>query len=398
MNPPVRPRFGLIAGIVFLICADLLISLAEAQHMVRRYDAATGAYDMSQLDFTRLWYVGRRLTIALAGALHLPLPPPPGPAVDFPYDTLSTAAFPLQAWLYPPPVNLLAMLLSCLPLAVSYLVWNVASLVAAAALLRLAGLSWPTVAFGVAGPVTIFNIYEGQFGLIVGALLVAALLLADRRPRLAGALAGLLWLKPHLALALPAIVLPSRRAMIAAGLLSAGLFAGLALLFEGGAIWLWFVTTSMPIARQIISGPFLDSLAESAFSVFWCARSFGLAVPAAWHVQLLATACGFAAVAVAWHVGDAAPRRRMAFTLCVGTLMTPYGFAFDLAGYVMAMAVMLTASRGARRVAFGLLWLAPGLTMASYHETGRVLFPFVAILGCAMCHPFPRRVAAQDAG
>jgi hypothetical protein len=385
------PRLGLVIGVTLLGLADLLICIANGHNIWRRYDPATGSFDMSRLDFSRLWYIGRRLTIDLAQTLHLAAPLPPASATVFPYDILSTARFPLQAWLYPPPVNLLAMLFSCIPLSIGYLVWNVASLVGATMLLRLARLSWPVVIMGVAGPVTVANMFEGQFGLLVGALLVSILLLADRRPRLAGALAGLLWLKPHLVLVLPAVVLRRRWAMIAAGLVSAGVLAGLSVLLEGPGMWVFFATKSLPIARQIISGPFLDDLADDAFSVFWCARSFGVPVPAAWVTQFLATIAGFAATALAWAPRRADPRRRMAFTLCMSALMTPYGYAFDLSGYVMAMAAMMAASAGLARALFGLLWLAPGLIMFSYFRTGHILFPFVALFASALCHPFGRQ-------
>jgi hypothetical protein len=390
------PRLGLVIGVTLLGLADLLICIANGQNIWRRYNPATGGFDMSRLDFSRLWYVGRRLTIDLAQTLHVVVLPPPAPAAVFPYDILSTASFPLQAWLYPPPVNLLAMLFSCIPLSIGYLVWNVASLIVATVLLRLARLSWPVVIMGVAGPVTVANMFEGQFGLVVGALLVSILLLADRRPRLAGALAGLLWLKPHLVLVLPAVVLRRRWAMITASLVSAGLLAGLSVLFEGPSMWAFFVTKSLPIARQIISGPILDDLADNTFSIFWCARSFGTPVPTAWFIQLIFTVAGFAATALAWAPRRADPRRRMAFTLCMSTLMTPYGYAFDLSGYVMAMAAMMAASAGLSRALFALLWLAPGLIMFSYYQTGHILFPFVALFACTLCHPFGRR--AQPAG
>jgi hypothetical protein len=293
------PRLGLVIGSAVLFCADLLISAADGSHIWARYDQATRRFDMSNLDFTRFWYVGRRLTIDIARTLHVGVPPPPAPIADFPYDILSTASFPLQVWLYPPPVGLLAMLFSCVPLSLSFMLWNVGSLIGAIIILRLARLPWPTVLVGVAGPVTVFNMFEGQFGLLVGALLVAVLLLADQRPRLAGALAGWLWLKPHLVLVLPAVVLRRRLSMTAAGMITAGLLAGLSVLFEGPAMWTFFITTSLPIAKQIISGPFLDSLADAAFSVFWCARSFGTSVPVAWSIQFGFTIAGFLATACA---------------------------------------------------------------------------------------------------
>jgi hypothetical protein len=388
------PRLLFSFGVIAIASADIVMSLVFASlilHFVTYHPFSIGLRDF---DFSRFWFVGRHFAIDFAQYWGLTAPPA-APAGLVSTNILSMTQAPLQAWLYPPPVNLVGMLVQFLPPLTSYVVWNLTSLVIATALLCWAGIPWPAALMAVAGPVTALDLFAGQFGLLVGAFMVASLLLADTRPQLAGALACGLWLKPHLGLAMIGLAFSWRPRFLAASILSLGGLALLSLLVEGSTIWIWFFTTSMPVAHRLISGAFLPSLAGSSFSVFWCVRSFGASVPLAWIIQAASSLAALILVVIAWRQPNANSCARMAYTICLGTLMTPYGFSFDLIGFSMAMAAMVAAHQRVRWL-FSLLWLAPGLTVFVYIGTGHLFFPFVAIYAAWLCHRMaqPRASAA----
>jgi hypothetical protein len=357
----------------------------EWAYAVGRFASENIQLTLAHEDFGRFWYVGQRLLHAGSNTSA----PITQLRLQFPTDILSIDRSPLQAWLYPPTTNLLAMAFALFPLGLSFWLWTAATLTVSGLILRCAGLRWRVIAMGLLSPADFFNFNHGQIGTLVGSILVACLLMMDTRPRLAGVLAGCLSFKPQVGLAL-FVILPQRwRAALPWAVLTFIGLVALSILFEGFGMWVWFFTVGGPIATRIISAPFNVPLAEAFISVFMTARSFGVGIVAADMLQLVSAVVSLALVAAAWR-RKRSKLKLMAFTVCLTPLITPYGFAYDLSGFGVAMAAMFCVADDRRKWIFSILWLMSGFTFFSLYFVHHLFFPFFAAFGAFMCNPFAK--------
>lgn len=290
-----------------------------------------------------------------------------------------------ESWLYTPPMGLLAALVSLTPMALSFWLWTCGTVLAAAFLLRRAGLGWWVIFAGLLGPAEVYNLLLGQNGALTGGLLVGSLLMMNARPRLAGVLAGCLCVKPQIAVLLPAVLLWPRhaRALLACGL-TVALLALAATWLQGGRAWPLFFTLAQPNAGRLLAIPFGHSFQMAGVTVFLMARSLGLGLHAAWIVQAACSACAGGAVWALWgrrYVDNVA---RMAMTVCLSVLAMPYGFSYDLVAFSIAMAALVPRAAPASVPVLAVLWFWPGVTSALTMDTGVVLMPLAALLGCGV--------------
>jgi hypothetical protein len=179
----------------------------------------------------------------------------------------------------PPPLALLFLPLTLVPMPLAYLVWAALGLLSMLLALRLSIRGHPA-AWSVAGglllyPAILTNLLEGQIGgVLMLDLALAMAALAGGHRALGGALFGLLWLKPQYAPLLPIAFLLKRRwvelgAMCAVG----GLMAGLSVAMIG----LDGVTQYLGVLRRI--GAFYppsDSLINPVAMVNWRALLMNL--------------------------------------------------------------------------------------------------------------------------
>jgi|GEM_PF-759458 hypothetical protein len=397
----VRPRVALIfttalLGVFYFIYLVSVISLMIAMRAKGHDLAMTLTQELPQSDFARFWYVGQRLLMRDAAALGFHLAPSAWFVRSFPLDILSSAAPPAKMWLYPPPMGLLAMPFALLPLAPAFWVWRGVSVVVAALLLRRAGLGWGVIVAGLASTAALHDLVGGQNGTLVGGLLVSALLLAETRPGLAGALAGALVVKPQMALVFPMIVLRSGSAkLLAVGALTALALALLSWLAEGTQAWVWFLIVGRPAATLVAEQPFSVFFPAAGITVFSMARGLGAGLHAAWAWQAVSSVAALGLVWVAWRPGTMASQPRMAFTCALGVLAMPYGFAYDLVAFSLGMTALYPRASGWERLMPGLLWLMGGYTITLANYTGLVLFPVFAVLGAALAWRLRASPAAQ---
>ncbi|MFN7001123.1 MAG: glycosyltransferase 87 family protein, partial [Elioraea tepidiphila] len=143
-------------------------------------------------DFVNLWAGGRLL---LAGDLATLFSPP---AYDGWLKGQFGARLDLHNWSYPPPALALALPFGLLPLLPGFLLWTGATLAALALALRAGGMPAAAIVAILASPAAAENALAGQNGALFAALLVGGLASAERRPRLAGLVLGLLVMKPQL--------------------------------------------------------------------------------------------------------------------------------------------------------------------------------------------------------
>jgi hypothetical protein len=381
----------LAGGLVFAAVAMLyaLYLVSSAWLMARMYapghaQAMTATTELPQSDFARFWYVGNILLQRRAASFGIHLPPSPWFSATFQLDILQPGTHPEMIWLYPPTMGLLAMLFAALPLAASFWVWRAASLALAAILLSQAGLEWQVVLVGLASPAEIHDIVGGQNGALMAGLLVGALLLADTRPRLAGVLAGLLCIKPQVAIIVPLVLLHRGRVKaLAACACTLATMVALSIAAEGWHSWVWFATVAQPQSTRIMNAPF-DKMTRGGFTVLMMARHLHLSIATAWALQCASSAASALLIWRAWRGPTRDAVARMALTLSLAVFLTPYGFIYDLVGFSVAMAAMCARTQGWQRPCFALLWLAGGYTLSLENMTGQIVMPVAALLAAAL--------------
>ena len=329
------------------------------------------------------------LCLAFAGqilliALQLAGPPPAGPRqlLDFQVfhiagqlawaGDLGTAYDPVQFWAhtklltgssdrmlwpYPPHFNLVTAPLALLPLWLSYVVFVGGSLVFyGLALRRLAGGQHALV-LAMLFPAILICIRIGQNAFLIGGLVAwfASLALAGRT--LAGVSLGLLTVKPQF---LPGIglylLLRGQWRIIFAGGLVTVLALALATLLLGSGVWLDFVHVMGELSKYLSRGLYPYHRMTSLYAaLFMLTGDSGLA---------LAGQIGFAALLAAglWLAARRQwpPRHLLASAVMASTLMSPYGYDYDLPVLGAAIALLAPDLVAGRRVwvLLPLAWLA----------------------------------------
>jgi len=316
---PLRLLCGLL-----LACSTLLFGIYL--WFVLRHEPILG-------DFFVLW--------AAAGqALHEPLATVYDPAAFTAYKWAYTQGRLAQyPFLYPPHTALLLLPLARLPYGAALLCWDLVSLA-----VYLAGawlLLWPrwTTLAALVAPATVVCLLSGQGGLLCSGLALLGFALLPRRPLWAGALLGLLVLKPQFAL-LPLLVLAGSgqwRAGIAALAVVAALVAGSSAVFGIDAWSAWL--------RHLgdFSGNVSSSQAhrEYGITVYFALLALGLDHRVALALQALVS------LAVLWLVGRALRRSVRAATTALPLLgiylATPYAAAYDLPAMSAACLILLAS-------------------------------------------------------
>jgi alpha-1,2-mannosyltransferase len=206
----------------------------------------------------------------------------------------------------------------------------------------------------------------------------------DRRPVFGGWMPGLLCIKPQIGLAVPLILLRRRyRRELLWCLVSAGLMILLSVLVEGWQEWVWFVAVAEPKSALILNAP-LARIVPGGFTVLMMARSFHATLPQAWALQAASSAVSAFLIWSRWRrLGDDVVCR-MALTMCLSVLMTPYGYIYDLVGFSIGMAAMFERSGARQKPVYALLWLMSGYYITLWNETGYILMPAAAAFGAWM--------------
>jgi hypothetical protein len=306
--------------------------------------------------------------IAFWGASHLALQ---GHAADA-YETARLfaaqqlavpAATSVYGWFYPPTFFLLILPLALLPYPVSFALFSGAALAAYVLVLRrvlqVPGALWPIIAF----PAVFVNLAQGQNGLLTAAIGGAALMLLDRRPLLAGALVGLLAMKPHLALLFPVALLASGHwRAAAAAAVSTIVFAAASLAVLSPDTGYAFVHNLGMVRAALESGSLPWNKMPTVFALL---RLLGAGTAAAYMLHAVVAAVVVAGVAAIWRWSGAAHLRAAA--LMTGTmLISPYLYDYDLAwlGFPMAWLGMEATRSGwlrHEREVLAACWIAPAI-------------------------------------
>ena len=282
----------------------------------------------------------------------------------------------LYHYSYPPAALLLTWPLGLLPYLAAWAVWM---LVGWALFLLVLRRAWPpgklrnvdSTLFALAAPALIMNGWTGQTGTWFAALIGGALMLLPRRPVLAGALLGLLVVKPQLAMLVPVALFAGRRwaALLAcAGTAAALLLASLALF--GLDFWQAYLQRTNALRGWILEDG--TGVWHLFTSVFVSVRHLPSSVGAAYAAQAATAFLAGALVWIAWRRPAPEPARYAMLVLCT-LLATPYVQVYDLVllGFV-PLWLFASLSAGDRRRP--LVWLASLPLILS-----ALISPFVAV-------------------
>jgi len=233
----------------------------------------------------------------------------------------------LQNYSYPPHALFLAVPFALLPYGISFFLWTAVS---------LALFVWaarPYVRFplilSVLTPASALSVWNGHYGLILGALWLLYFRFLKGRPVTAGWIAAVLSFKPHMGLFIGLTALTSKRVFItaSAGVLTLIILSGVVF---GFASWFGFIDTTTATQTEILtrqSGEFYFRLMPSAFTAY--GRG-----PVALALQAI-----FASAAIILLIRG---RRIDAFSLATATfIVVPYVFVYDMTVVCLGFALLI---------------------------------------------------------
>lgn len=329
-----------------------------------------------ECDFSDFWRAGLTARLSDGNFPHLLLQP----GVQLPLPGGYHEGFP-----YPPLILLPVGLISHLPFEPAFFVWTAVWIIAAAWVLRWVGLSWAVIAAALLSPAALWNSELGQLGVIGGAVLAGGLLLTQKRPLTGGALLGLLSCKPQIGLLVPAMFVGGRFWRGLLGFTLSGAALALAVLLNfGWPVWRGYLHAGAHGGVALLTAPFMPTLADgTGISLFLMARSMGGGVETAYAVQGVALALAFVTTVWIWRRPGLAQQERVALTIFLTLLATPYGYTDDMVAWSIALAVL--AERRGWRIGMldVLFWLWPAFCQPVSIATGILFTPVVVALAVA---------------
>ncbi len=287
----------------------------------------------------------------------------------YPIERTAVAAVPARfPFHYPPSLLLLLLPFALLPYLWAVPLWYAGGIAAYLSLARRLAADRRAFWIGLAFPGALLTITYGQMGFWLTAALGWALLLLDKRPIAAGALIGLLAVKPHLFLLLPLALLASRRwSTLSTAAFVALLLAAASWLVFGTETWQAFIA-NLEALRQGDIKEASSNLLETyqAWLIPWnkvpsvlvMMRLFGANMEVARLAQGAVALAAALAVVWAWR-GAAALELKAAALVAADLLVSPYLFDYDLILLILPIAWL-----AARALARG--WLPGEKIMLAY--------------------------------
>lgn len=283
-------------------------------------------------------------------------------------------------FLYPPIMLIVCRWIATLPEASAYLVFEALCLLPLLfCLWRLLPRRVPLLPL-LTAPALLMNLGSGQTGYFPALAYAGAAVLMPARPGLAGMSLGLLILKPHFALLVPAAlaVAGQWRAFFACGATAAALCL-LSLLALPAQLWVDYVHQSGLMKFMLEHGTNI----KLAVGPFGALRAAGAGLTLAYAAQALCTgAVSLLVLAAAWRRPDGTAL--VALMASASVLVTPYAMDYDLAVIMVPLAwVARQAAAGGWRpwekIVLVAAWLLPLYARMTVLLTG--FQPAVFVLG-----------------
>ena len=309
-----------------------------------------------------------------------------------------------RPWVYPPSFLIVLLPFGLLGFVGSYVAFQLvtASLLAGALIHRASNrrTAWVIAAAALVCPAASINVVDGQCGFLVAGLLVLGLRLLPDRPFLAGAVLGLLSVKPQFALLVPFALLAMRdwRAMAGAAAASLAL-AGLSAALFGPEPWTWWVGQTLGLYGT--ADPAWATFGRMwGNSVYTCAVLLDVPPRIASAFQAIAIAGSGLCVYLAYRSHRSADRK-LAILLACTILAAPHSSTYD--AELLAIAGVLWLAGYARPtlrqgILALVLWVSPFLGPPLLSPIGRVM-PIAAagfIAVALRSRPIPTYSAGTD--
>ncbi len=287
-------------------------------------------------------------------------------------------------WHYPPTYLLMVWPLGLMPYVAALVTFLAATAALWAGVVRSLFADRRAWIVAAAMPAGLINLLDGQNGFLTAALAGFALLALDPLPIVAGALIGLLAIKPHLAVLFPvALVAAGRWRVFASAAVTTIVFVGVSIAACGWPTVQAFLHDLPTVGVLVDSGDLPWGTMPSPY-VF--VLSLGLPASIALGLQLLVAGAAAICVWLAWRTPDAPFEARAAVLVIASLLVSPYVFYYDLTwaglgiGWLVLLGLRLGFRPGERNLLF-LGWLTPCLMVAVRAGTSiQIGFPVLVML------------------
>lgn len=298
-------------------------------------------------------------------------------------------AWDVNTWSYPPSFLLLLLPLGFLGLLPAFGLWLAGTLTLLFGVLRRLGIGAVPALAVLASPAAAETLLDGQNGALTASLLAGGFGLLERSPVAAGALFGVLTIKPQLGLLVPVALLAARQyRAVAAAAVTAAALAGLSALVLGAGSWSGFFAATRPYMTHLLVLSGHRQLYQLMMPTpFMAARVSGAGIALAAGLQAVVTALAAGTMWWLWS-RPAPPALRLALSLTLVLLATPFAYDYDM--IPVAIAAMLLACEGIRdrflpgEGAVLAAWLLPGIVVSlgflGVSVAGPVIVAWLAIV------------------
>jgi hypothetical protein len=334
-------------------------------------------------DFVNFWTAGRLAFAgriadiyafdAFNGAIRALLPPASG----------------FLVFSYPPHFLVVLATLGALPYLVALGLFHAAGIAAFAWLCVADATRGDAARFApiaVISPIVLLVATVGQTSFLLALLFVGGLRLVPTRPVIAGAMFGLLTVKPQLGVLLPPalLLMGERRAFVSAVISTIGLVA-ISLALFGIEPWHDYLTVTLAYQQRVIAemSGLYPIMMVTPYAALW---QIGVPTGIAMAVHaVIAVAVAAASLHAVVRASDAG--LRIAVLAIAAVIVTPYCLNYDLAIPLAATAMWLTARPAphwSTLAAVAALWALPyvGMLLALWHLplVGMALLASFAVL------------------
>jgi hypothetical protein len=281
---------------------------------------------------------------------------------------------------YPPPFLLVATPFALLPFSAAFAAWVTLT----GGLYALVAGRRGALPYALSQPPVVANALIGQNGFLTTSIFAGGLQLLPRRPMLAGAIFGLLVIKPQLGILLPVALIAGREwRAIAGAALSAGAGLLLALLAFGPDAYANFLQTLPSFAARLAAGNWPWNEVASVYALV---RFAGLTETVAMTAQVVIALIGAWLVWRAWRLKM---EERGAILAAATLLVPPYLFTYD--ALLLAVPALWLLKHPRERWVYPVIWLLCFLPIANFFDLypGPNTIPFAAMLCLWALHSRP---------
>jgi hypothetical protein len=268
-------------------------------------------------------------------------------------------------WIYPPVAFVFVLPLALLPYGAAFGAWLAATGAVLFSALRRLAQSGSVLWLGLAFPATLFNLIIGQAGLLTAGIFAWTMLLLPSRPLAAGAVLGVLAMKPQfLPMVLLALFAGRQVKALAATLASASALVLISLLGFGFGPWQEFISRLTDSADLFYDGRLPVAKMQSVTAMMFVLDAPELAANA---LQAVATLGAAAFVVWLWR-RDVTFEFKAAGVGLASLLATPWVYHYDLTTMGVAMVFFANGAAASRwlpweRPLLVFAWFAPLLTV-----------------------------------